>query len=341
MTYLRNTWYVAGFADELTAEQPLLARRLLDEPVVFFRDGAGVMQALLDQCPHRFAPLSAGRLQGDSLECPYHGLRFDGRGTCTFNPHGDGSVPKAAQVRRYAVRELHGLIWWWAGAADDADASLIPDVSFAAQAPEHATVRGYLPAQCEYLLVSDNILDLTHADYLHAGSLGAGAITRVLPQVEDRGDRSVKIAWLSSGDKAPPAMDMHLRQQGQPTDQWTEVVWTAPGIMDLTVGATLVGEAREQGMQAHALHLVTPESAGRCHYWYWTTRNVAINPEANAMIGKMVRHAFEQQDKPMLEAQQQRIGSAEFWSLKPVLLPGDAGAVRARRKLAALMQREA
>lgn len=337
MTYLRDTWYLAGFADEVHADQPLLARRLLDEPVVFFRDGAGQLQALHDRCPHRFAPLSMGQVQGDSVACPYHGLTFNGRGTCTFNPHGDGSIPKAAQVKHYAVQERDGLIWWWAGEPTRADATLIPDCSFLAHAPEHSTIRGYLPSQCDYQLVCDNILDLTHADYLHAGSLGSGAITRVKPQVDDLDARSMKIAWLSFNDVAPPAMDANLRVQGQLTDQWTEVVWTAPSLMMLTVGATLHGEAREQGMEARTMHITTPESPGRCHYWYWGTRNVAINPHANAAIRELVRHAFEEQDKPMLEAQQQRMGTAPFWSLKPVLLPGDAGAVRARRKLDALI----
>ena len=58
------------------------------------------------------------------------------------------------------------------------------------------------------------------------------------------------------------------------------------------------------------------------------------------MCRPIVEHAFTQQDKPMLEAQQRSIGAAEFWSLKPVLLPGDAGAVRVRRKLQALMAQE-
>jgi vanillate O-demethylase monooxygenase subunit len=158
--------------------------------------------------------------------------------------------------------------------------------------------------------------------------------------VTDPDDRSVRIAWISSGDLAPHVFDMHLRRQGQPTDQWTEVTWTAPGCMLLNVGATLRGEPRERGVDTLNLHLTTPETATSCHYWYWTTRNFAIDAHANAEIQSFVRHAFEQQDKPMLEAQQRRIGGAEFWALKPVLLPGDAGAVRVRRKLQQLIARQ-
>ncbi|ROZ75110.1 aromatic ring-hydroxylating dioxygenase subunit alpha [Ramlibacter sp. WS9] len=341
MNYLRRAWYVAGYADELASEQ-LLARTLLDEPLVFFRRPDGSIAALLDRCPHRFAPLSAGKIcdNGASVQCGYHGLRFDGSGACVHSPHADGAIPKAAVVKAYSVLERHGLLWFWADDASEADESLIPDYSKLNGAAEDATVRGYLPTGCDYRLLVDNILDLTHVDYLHAGTLGSGAMTRAKAQVTDLGERGVRIAWLSSGDKAPAVFDNSLRQQGQPTDQWTEVTWTAPANMMLQVGATLAGESRQLGVDSLALHLATPESAGRTHYWYWSTRTFGIDPHANAAIKALLEFAFSQQDKPMLEAQQGRMGGAEFWSLKPVLLPGDAGAVRVRRRLDALIGAE-
>lgn len=341
MEYLRNAWYVAGFADELEPGQ-LLARTLLEEPVVFFRRADGSAAALLDRCPHRFAPLSMGKLcdDGAAVQCGYHGLRFDDRGVCIHNPHGKGGISKAAAIKSYAVRERDGLLWWWAGDAEKANETSIPDYSAVTSAPTDATIRGYMPTACHYQLLVDNILDLTHADFLHAGFLGSGAITRSRAQLTDMSERSAKIAWLSSGDLAPRAFDMHLREQGRPTDQWTEVTWTAPSTMLLEAGATLQGEPRERGVDTLNLHLATPENDGRTHYWYWTTRTFALDAQANATIAQMVQHTFAQQDKPMLEAQQRRIGTAEFWSLKPVLLQGDAGPVRMRRKLDALIAAE-
>lgn len=342
MNCLRRAWYVAGFADELALGQ-LLARTLLDEPLVFFRGPDGRVRALLDRCAHRFAPLSAGTLcdGGAAVQCPYHGLRFDGSGACVHNPHGDGAIPPRAAVRAWTVVERDRLLWLWAGDPADADASLIPDFSAVTAAPPDATIRGHMPTACDYRLLADNILDLTHADFLHAGSLGSGAITRAQAQVTDLGERSLRITWLSAGDRAPAAFDAHLREPGQPTDQWTEVTWTAPGAMLLRVGATLQGEAREHGVDTANLHLATPETSGRTHYWYWSTRNFAIDPHANAAIRPVIEFAFAQQDKPMLEAQQRRIGAADFWSLKPALLRSDAGAARARRKLDALIAAEA
>ena len=91
-----------------------------------------------------------------------------------------------------------------------------------------ATVRGYLPTACHYQLLVDNILDLTHADYLHAGSLGSGALSRCRPQVEEPSDRSVRVSWISSGDYAPPAFDSQLRRQGRPNALSCSARWSRP-----------------------------------------------------------------------------------------------------------------
>jgi len=337
MTYLRNAWYVAGFDDELRPGE-LLARTYLGENVVLFRASDGTPRALQDRCPHRFAPLSAGKLVGDAIQCGYHGLTFDAGGACVRNPH--GPAPKAACVKPYALRERHRLLWIWMSDAASADETMIPDFGAVAAAPEDACFRGYLPTACDTMLLVDNILDLSHVDYLHPSTLGSGAISRTKATVEDLAERSLKVSWISSGDLAPPAFDRELREQGRPTDQWTEVTWTAPSNMLLSVGATLQGEARNQGISTLNLHLGTPERPGHTHYWYWSTRDFAVSAEANAFIRPMVENVFRGEDKPMLEAQQSRMGDADFWSLKPVLLTLDAGAVRARRKLAALIEAE-
>jgi phenylpropionate dioxygenase-like ring-hydroxylating dioxygenase large terminal subunit len=339
MAYLRNAWYVAGFGDELPTGK-LLARTFLDEPLVLFRRPDGSIAALYDRCPHRFAPLSMGTLceGGASVQCRYHGLRFDGSGACVHNPQ--GPAPKAATVRSYPVCERDGLIWLWMGDTRAADEALIPDYSAVTAAPEHATVRGYMPTACRFDLFVDNILDLSHVDYLHPTTLGSGALSRTRPQVSEPTQRSVKIEWNSSGDLAPAAFDTHLRQQGQPTDQWTEVAWTAPSTTRLCAGATLQGEGRAAGVGTMNLHLATPESATTVHYWYWSTRDFAVSAEANAFITPLIEGVFRNEDKPMLEAQQRRVGAADLLALNPVLLPADAGSVRMRRKLQSLLSAE-
>ena len=120
MNFIRDAWYCAGFSRELQsgALKPIT---ILGEPVVLYRQAGGTAAALADRCPHRFAPLSMGKVCEGEVQCAYHGLRFDAAGLCTHNPHGDGSIPKAAKVRSYPLLERHGALWIWTGEAAQAE----------------------------------------------------------------------------------------------------------------------------------------------------------------------------------------------------------------------------
>ena len=123
--FLRNTWYLAGWAEELS-QDALLARTIAGEPLVLFRSPAGAPVALADVCPHRFAPLSRGRLGPLGLQCRYHGLTFGADGRCVHNPH--GPISSALSARRFAVVERHTALWIWLGEPDRADPATIPDL---------------------------------------------------------------------------------------------------------------------------------------------------------------------------------------------------------------------
>lgn len=65
----------------------------------------GEIYALRDNCSHRDFPLSAGELDGDELECTWHGARFDvrtGRALC---------LPAVRPVKTYEVRVEEGEIY--------------------------------------------------------------------------------------------------------------------------------------------------------------------------------------------------------------------------------------
>lgn len=138
--YLRNCWYVAGFSDEV--RKAPLARKILDRSIVLYRTQSGVLNALEDRCPHRFAPLSLGKVVGEELECAYHGLRFALNGGCAFNPH-YSALPTAAKASKFPVTEKFGLIWIWMGEGQ-ADPNLISPLFNFIDTPSFATVRGYL-----------------------------------------------------------------------------------------------------------------------------------------------------------------------------------------------------
>jgi vanillate O-demethylase monooxygenase subunit len=116
--FLRNAWYMAGWSAEIG--NALLRRRLLGVPLLLFRKMDGNVAALIDRCPHRFAPLSLGERDGDCVTCPYHGLTFDADGRCVRNPFAD-TLPKGAKVRSFPVAERDGIIWFWPGQRELAD----------------------------------------------------------------------------------------------------------------------------------------------------------------------------------------------------------------------------
>ena len=340
MAFLRNAWYIAAWQDEIAAGA-LFNRTILNEPIVFYRKQDGSIAAIGNRCPHRFAPLHLGKLEGDCVQCPYHGLRFDSSGQCTHSPHGDGRVPKAAQVKSYPVVERHLAVWVWMGDPAAANPDRIPDYSFLSSAKPTARNTGYLHTRANYELLSDNIMDLSHVDFLHPATLGGGALSRSKPQVSEIGN-GVRILWEAKNETAPPAFAAHLPDPDAPADLWTDVVWSAPALMHLSTGVTPAGKPFEEGVSSSNLHMMTPETETATHYFYANTRSfLQDDGEFNQMLDRILTGVFATEDKPMVEGQQQLMGTADLWSLKPILLPGDAGAVRVRRMLERLIKEEA
>src|SRR5262245_23200946 len=165
--YVRNAWYVASWSDDL-ADAQLLARTILKEPVVRYRESDGNVAALQDRCPHRFAPLHLGRIvSGECVPWPDRCLGFASGAGCVLHPHGTKSIPRRALVRSYPGTEKHKAIWIWMGDKSP-DLSKVPDFSVLDNVPEmHATKRDRITIRANYELIIDNLLDLSHTSYLH------------------------------------------------------------------------------------------------------------------------------------------------------------------------------
>ena len=106
--FCRNRWYAAVESSELTDN--IVTRTIMNEPVLLTRNQEKMPVALMDQCPHRFYPLSQGQRDCDILQCRYHGLRFDlNSGHCVDIPTQD-TIPDRAHVRTYPLFERYGFI---------------------------------------------------------------------------------------------------------------------------------------------------------------------------------------------------------------------------------------
>lgn len=328
--YLREAWYPLMWDEELATGQ-LLHRRVLEEPLVVFRGADGKAAVLLDMCPHRQAPLHLGRLvDGCRVQCGYHGLEFNAAGECVHNPH-SAALPTALKVRAFPCAEKHTMVWVWMGhSAPDPEA--IPDFSLMdVQQDGLSRSRSYLHIKANYLLVADNLLDLSHANYLHDGILGLPEHSKAQVTTEQIGSaivckrhmKNVPIARLH---------DLIYKQDGQPIDMWNEVHWLPAGNLVLKHGFS-----RPDGTEPFeftAVHLLTPETETSTHYSYGIVRTPAKDePEVQAEVARTRKFVFENQDRVMLELQQQRQSEYRDANVKQVLLNIDAASVRMRRTL--------
>jgi hypothetical protein len=171
-------------------------------------------------------------------------------------------------------------------------------------------------------------------DFLHASTLGGGAITRTRMSVDELDDGRLHVKWDSPNEIPPPVFGAYLPDTTARADVWTEVFWNAPGNMLLHTGATPVGAGMEQGVDTHNVHLMTPSGQKHTHYFYASVRNFRVHDdEFNGVVSAMVRNIFVTEDKWILEAQQESLGDSDLLAMKPALLGIDAGAMRARRLL--------
>jgi phenylpropionate dioxygenase-like ring-hydroxylating dioxygenase large terminal subunit len=328
--YIRNVWYMAAWEEEIPGEA-VLPRTLLDQPWMLYRRGDGGYAMMLDRCPHRLARLSKGRRVDDTIACPYHGLEFAADGACIRNPFSD-VIPPHARVQTCPTQARHGAVWFWPGDPALADPALIPD--FSALDRDRVCLREKTWFAANYEVITDNLLDLSHAEFIHVDSFRTqGKLFAGEHRVVESQDGAIWSNWAMR-DTRPPEFATAL-PAGTRTDEWIDMRWHAPSSMLLHIGVTPTGAARDASPVPEMVnpHIITPETATSSHYFY--TR---MPGDHSAALARMV---FEEEDKPMLEDIQQTMGDTDFWDWKPVILPIDAAGVRARRRLMKLPREEA
>lgn len=327
----RQAWYVAASADELT-ERPL-GRTICGQPMVFFRNGQGEVAALEDFCPHRGAPLSLGFVRDGALVCGYHGLVMGCAGRATSMP--GQTVDKFAGVRRFPVIERYGFLWVWPGDADAADPARLHPLEWA-ESPEWAYGGGYYHIACDYRLMVDNLMDLTHETYVHSTSIGQKEIDEA--PVETRvEDGHVVTQRFMAGIEAPPFWKMALRGAGlpddQPVDRWQICRFTLPSHVMIEVGVALAGKGgyhAEHRWKASStvVDFITPETETSHHYFWGMARRFAVEDAALTDVIRAGQGTIFGEDLEMLERQQANL--LRYPDRRLMKLNIDAGGVRSR-----------
>jgi len=335
--FLMNWWYAVAWCSDI-GRTPF-ARMICGEPLVLYRTATGAAVALEDRCCHRRLPLRMGTIVGDNLQCLYHGLTFDPGGRCVKVP-GQDHIPPNACVRSYPVREAHGLVWVFIGDPQFADIVEVPDYHWITD--EGWGAKGaYFPVKAHYLLIVENLLDLTHLAFVHATTIGNSAVVEGAQVQFRRTGDTVDVRRTMKNCDPPPTYVRAGGFKGK-IDRWQYINFAPPGYVRLETGACHAGreDAADSGrITLRNLNIITPETETTTHYFWAQCHDFdPRNQKITDMLYEDVRTAF-MQDVAVFENQQQSI------ALDPdapeIDVKGDAGGLQARRIVQELLQRQA
>ncbi len=336
-TFPLNAWYVAAYDVEVKAA--LLARTVCNEKMVLFRRKDGSVAALEDACWHRLLPLSKGRLHDDQITCGYHGLVFDGDGRCTHMPSQETINPSAC-VRSFPVTLKHRFVWVWPGDPALADVSKVPDLHWNDH-PDWAGDGRLIKVKCDYRLVLDNLMDLTHETFVHGSSIGQQALAEA-PFVATHGDHTATVTRLMENIDAPPFWAGQIQRakgyEGK-VDRWQIIQFEAPCTIAIDVGVAPTGTGaiakngaavdRSQGVNGYVLNTITPETDGTCLYFWAFARNYLLHDQRlTHELREGVANIFHE-DEVILELQQQAIDERPGYTFYNLNI--DAGSMWARK----------
>lgn len=340
--FIKNNWYVAAWPHEINNSRPV-ARTLLNEPVVMFRHTDGKPVVLEDRCCHRGLPLSRGAVVGDQIQCGYHGLEYNRSGQCVKVP-GQGTVPPSAKVRSYPVVERDQVIWVWMGDPALADESSIVPYPWHNPGTGWTHRKEHYVIRCNYELMNDNLMDLSHLGFVHKNTIGGNPAIHVSADMKvTRGTNTVKVVRWMLNSTPPPTYTRSVPALGDKVDRWQEIEYF-PGLIRIYTGAVNVGAGAQEGNRDGGFGLrifdgITPETESTMHYFWSAAHSFDIdNPATTDLVYDQINTTF-QEDKAILEWQQERLENASNTGL--VDINGDVAGIQVRRMIARRLAEEA
>ncbi|TFL14683.1 aromatic ring-hydroxylating dioxygenase subunit alpha [Pusillimonas caeni] len=337
----KNTWYVAARSEEVEAKP--LGRQICGEKIAFYRGLDNKVCAVEDFCPHRGAALSLGYVEAGNLVCGYHGLVMGCDGKPVSMPM--QRIQGFPCIKSYPVVERYGFLWVWPGEAEKAQESLVPTFEWCDNR-KWVYDGGLYHIGCDYRLMIDNLMDLTHEAYVHAGSIGQPEIDLAPVNTTTDGDMVITSRYMNN-IIAPPHWQAALRANGlpdqQPVDRWQVSRFTPPSHIMIDVGVALAGKGGYEAdpqykASSTVVDFITPETE-TSHWYFWgMARNYKIDDAALTEAIREDQGRIFHQDLDVLEAQQRNIQSHP--DRKLLMLNIDTGGVQARRIIDKMIRSE-
>lgn len=335
--YPRNQWWVIATAAEITREP--LQRWALDLPVVLYRREDGRPVALDDRCPHRWAPLSKGWLEGDELVCGYHGLRFAPEGQCVKVPT-QATVPAKACVHAYPLIERGPFVWIWTGDPTRATESQPPAIDWTESAG-WSKLGGYMAAECNYMLLKENVLDLTHFGYVHRNTFKILDWNRAPAVKVENGEVEFRLEFAPAPLAPIFAAVTGFGDKPIARVNWGRSVSPALHVAGQDFTDPDPGPGARSTATFRVLHATTPASPTRMHYFWMAAWDLPLSDAQRDQMQQTTLTGFRE-DKDMLEAiQAQMLRDPRGLKFPEVMVNSDQPAVQARRQLKAHLDRDA
>ena len=340
-TFLMNCWYVAAWDHELI-DGKLLARTILDQPVLLYKGDSGRAVALDNRCCHRGAMLSKGRLEGDCVRCMYHGLKFDPSGKCVQIP-GQDVIPAKLGVRSFPVVERDHLVWIWPGDPARADPAAIVDIPYLRD-PAWRGVPDYMHYDADYRLIVDNLSDFAHLAFVHTRTLGGSEeyAFKTKPVAVERLERGFRVErWHM--DAAPPPFHRKVVRGDAKIDRRNIGLMYVPGVFFLESLFAPAGSGADKGnlqgaRQYRNCQFFTPETARSTHFFWNYLHDYDLHDPTIALSlhDSMVEGFLE--DKAIIEGQQRVLDADPDFRMHPIA--SDAALAHFRRTLDRMIEAE-
>ena len=320
---LSQQWHMVAEASDVT-DAPL-AVRLLGAAYVVWRGPGGALVAAPDRCPHREAPLSAGKVTDGCVVCPYHGWTFGAEGRCVSVPSSGAGrpVPPKAHLPTVHVAERYGLVWLCPGEP--------AGEIFACRYDDDPTFRrintGVEVWQTNALRMVDNFMDISHFPWVHTGTFGTSQQIEV-PHI-DLGLLDDGFFGYSYEVEAGNTSELGQVASGAAGSSTVHRRMSTGFHLPLTVRSTI---QYETGLEHIILMLSTPVDDTTSYFTFVIWRNDDFSVPAEEVIA--FDRAIGAEDKRMLELVP---GTLPLDQTRTVSVQSDKASVEWRRQLAALL----
>ena len=345
--FVRNAWYAAGLSEEFAVDD-LQEHRIAGRPVLLWRSRDGAIGAFDNRCAHKRMPLSEGRvLENGTLECAYHGLRYDPKGACVAVPsHPDGPIPEQAKLRPFPVIEQDGIVWVWPGDPERQHESRPPRTPEVADDGYETISSGPMQVPANYLLLIENLLDISHFYPLHDGNIGDVANSRIPVKLEEGevdGNRYVKTIREVQNYEQPPFLADWFGYDV--VDRHHTHCMVSPGLTRVQMRVAPPGQLGTEAERGYVLlHTHTPVD-GTNHVWRWCVNfRAGLMSRGDPSVSTAKRFgemfpAVAAEDLWALEKQQQMFDFPDEGYTEVHLRP-DKALRRARQIFSALLRKE-